>query len=151
MNRIPPSISIKTASAKLFSLCAILNLPQYHLTHSLELVQNQRIRFLSRKYSSFTTVCELETSLKLSTLNVRRKLMRLCPIHLIYCNFPFRHAHSKPIYCTSPRQEIHEIHSFLGFFKKLFRVSWISELYNAFHRFCVLCVVLCIHFTFFAV
>lgn len=65
---------------------------QSYLTIELESIQNRAARFITSCYSREASVTALKQSLRLSTLESRRVVSRLCLLHTFYHNTRSRHA-----------------------------------------------------------
>uniref|UniRef100_A0A6G5A697 Putative endonuclease/reverse transcript n=1 Tax=Rhipicephalus microplus TaxID=6941 RepID=A0A6G5A697_RHIMP len=73
---------------KLEYASAIWNPHQNYLIDALEAIQNCAARFITSQYSSRLSITSIKLSLNLPSLEIRRKVTRLCLLHKLYHNFP---------------------------------------------------------------
>lgn len=78
--------------SKLEYASPIWNPHQSYLIDSLEAIQNRAARFITSKYNFRTSVTAIKLSLSLNSLDLRRKIARLCLFHKLYFNFAYLHG-----------------------------------------------------------
>lgn len=66
--------------------CVIWDPAQKYLAETIEKVQNQAARFVSKNYDPFASISEIKATLGWETLQSRRRKLRLKLLHSIYYN-----------------------------------------------------------------
>lgn len=81
-----------------------------NLIHSLEMVQNNSVRFILSNYNRTASISTMKSNLDLPSLTSRRKISRLCLFHKLFLHPSLRAEHIlPPQYISSRLDHVHKV------------------------------------------
>lgn len=83
---------------------------QENLIHSLEMVQNNSVRFILSNYNRTASISTMKSSLGLPSLSSRRKILRLCLFHKLFYHSQLRNELIlPPRYISARINHVHKV------------------------------------------